>query len=137
MNWIRYGRKCGMRGTGSRLRIFCDTNVLISAVLSEKSVSAQLFEFVIEEHDLLICSYSIVEASRVIERKFPQWLSKWDEFLTALEFEITYTPKDLSTVKTSPIRDQADLPILVSAIVDKANAEKRGLFVFRSLQHST
>lgn len=98
-------------------RVFIDTNVLISAVLSETSVSAKLLQYVIEEHKLLICSFTLTEASRVIERKFPKRLSLWDKFLTSLEFELTYTPSDLSMVHAPPIRDDADLPILVSALV--------------------
>lgn len=64
-----------------RLRIFVDTNVLISAILSETSISAKLLRYVIEEHQLLICSYTITESSKVIERKFPKRLSLWDKFL--------------------------------------------------------
>ncbi|THF73137.1 putative toxin-antitoxin system toxin component, PIN family [Cohnella fermenti] len=99
------------------LRVFIDTNILISAVLSETSLSAKLLRYVIEEHELVICSYTLTEASKVIERKFPQRLSLWDKFLTSLEFELTYTPSDLSLVHAPPIRDKADLPILISAIV--------------------
>jgi len=99
------------------LRIFIDTNILISAVLSEKSISAKVLRYVIEEHELVICSFTLTEASKVIERKFPNRLSQWDKFLTSLEFELAYTPSDLSLVEAPPIRDIADLPILVSAIV--------------------
>lgn len=35
------------------LRVFVDTNILISAVLSETSISAKLIQYVIEEHELL------------------------------------------------------------------------------------
>lgn len=99
------------------LRVFIDTNVLISAVLSEASICAKLLRYVIEEHELLICSHTLTEASMVIERKFPQRLSLWDQFLTSLDFELTYTPSDLSMVQTPLLRDKADLPILVSAMI--------------------
>lgn len=99
------------------LRIFIDTNILISAVLSESSISAKLIRYVIEEHKLVMCTYAITEASKVMERKFPKRLSLWDKFLSSLEFELTYTPSNVSTLQVPPIRDKADLPILVSAMV--------------------
>jgi putative PIN family toxin of toxin-antitoxin system len=99
------------------LRVFIDTNVLISAVLSETSICAKLLRRVIEEHELLICSYTITEATKVIERKFPKRIEIWDKFLTSLEFEISYTPLNFSSMQLPPIRDQADLPILASAVI--------------------
>ncbi|MEW6697866.1 MAG: putative toxin-antitoxin system toxin component, PIN family [Bacillota bacterium] len=94
-----------------------DSNILVSAVLSNLSLSSKLLTLLIEEHHLIICSYSITEVSKVISRKFPKHIAKWDKFLTTLEFEIAYTPSDLSTVKAPYIRDPKDLPILVSAMV--------------------
>ena len=106
-----------MKGKSNALRVFIDSNILISAVLSESSMASKLLTLLIEEHHLIICSYSITEVSQVIHRKFPNKIAKWDKFLTTLEFEIAYTPSDLSTVKVPDIRDPKDLPILVSAMV--------------------
>ncbi|WP_368294475.1 putative toxin-antitoxin system toxin component, PIN family [Dehalobacter sp. TBBPA1] len=106
-----------MSGKNNALRVFVDSNILISAVLSESSIASKLLTLLIEQHYLIICSYSITEISEVIERKFPKIIRKWDKFLTTLEFEIAYTPSDLSTVTVPYIRDPKDLPILVSAIV--------------------
>ncbi len=106
-----------MSETNKGLRVFVDSNILISAVLSEKSNSGRLLRILIEQHHLIICSYSLTEVSKVIQRKFPTHIAKWDKFLTTLEFELTYTPSDLSTVKIPPIRDEADVPILVSVMI--------------------
>lgn len=107
---------------------------MISAVLSETSISAKLLRYVIEEHELVICSYTLTEASKVIERKFPKRLSLWDKFLTSLEFELTYTPSGLSLVQAPPIRDKADLPILVSAIVAQPDFLVTGDYDFHTLE---
>lgn len=106
-----------MNGKSNALRVFVDSNILVSAVLSESSVASKLLTLLIEQHRLIICSYSITEVSKVIQRKFPKIIPKWDKFLTTLEFEIAYTPSDLSTLKVPYIRDPKDLPILVSAMV--------------------
>ena len=83
-----------MSETNKGFRVFVDSNILISALLSEKSVPGKLLKLLIEEHNLIICSYSISEISNVIQRKFPSLIGKWDKFLTTLEFELTYTPSD-------------------------------------------
>ncbi|EHQ89719.1 putative toxin-antitoxin system toxin component, PIN family [Desulfosporosinus youngiae] len=108
-----------MNGKSNALRVFIDSNILVSAVLSNSSLSSKLLTLIIEEHHLIICSYSITEVSKVINRKFPKHISKWDKFLTTLEFEIAYTPSDLSTVSVPYIRDPKDIPILVSAMVSQ------------------
>ena len=100
----------------SDLRVFVDSNVLLSAIRSEKSVSSHLLSLVIERHHLVICSYSITEVSQVISKRFPEAMTVWDSFLTSLEFELTYTPAHPLSFSAPPIRDPKDLPILVSAL---------------------
>ena len=106
-----------MSETNSPLRVFVDSNILISAILSPNSTSAQVLKTIIEEHQLILRSYSLTEVSTVIDHKFPRLITKWDTFLTTLEFELAYTPSDLTTIKAPPIRDPKDLPILVSALI--------------------
>jgi len=98
-------------------RVFVDSNVLISAMISKTSVSRKLLLLLVEEHQLIICSYSIAEVSRILNKRFPNKLPEWDQFLTRLEFELAYTPSDLSSVKAPYIRDPKDIPILISAMV--------------------
>lgn len=51
-------------------RVFVDSNVLISAVLSRQSVSHRLMERLMKDHYLVICNYTITETSRVINDAF-------------------------------------------------------------------
>ena len=103
----------------SRLRVFVDTNVIISAILSKTSVSARFLYFVIFEHELLICSYTLEEIQRLIERKFPNRISQWQAFIAALEFELIETPNEISGLHLLQIRDIHDVPILSSALLCK------------------
>ncbi len=57
-----------MKGKSNALRVFIDSNILVSAVLSESSMASKLLKLLIEEHHLIICSYSITEVSQVIHR---------------------------------------------------------------------
>lgn len=106
-----------MSEANNGMRVFLDSNVLISAIISDKSVSSQLLNLIIEKHRLIICSYSITEVSKVLDRKFPNHVGKWDKFLASLEFELAYTPTDIKSYYVPSIRDPQDIPILVSAMV--------------------
>jgi len=103
-----------MNGTRDRLRIFIDTRILLSAVLSDASMSAKLLRFANEEHKLLISAHSLTEATKVIKRKFPNRLAAWDKFLTALAFELLYTPLAVNGPNT---RDPMNGPILASLFI--------------------
>ena len=93
------------------LRVFIDSNILISAMHSPRSVSKSLLLLVVEEHQLLICSYTIAEVSRVIEKRFPGKFSDWERFLSLLEFELVYTPENPLAFSVPHSRDEKDIPI--------------------------
>ena len=114
------------------LRVFVDSNVLISAMYSESSVSRKLLMFLAEKHQLVICSYSLTEVTRVLEKRFPNKISDWDHFLTRLEFELAFTPSDPSSFPAPYIRDQKDLPILVSAIIAQPDILVTGDYDFHT-----
>lgn len=98
-------------------RVFVDSNILVSAMLSNTSVSRKLLLLITEEHHLVLCNYTLTEVSRVLNKRFPNKLSDWDHFLSHLEFELAYTPSDISTFPAPYIRDEKDIAILVSALL--------------------
>jgi putative PIN family toxin of toxin-antitoxin system len=106
-----------MSKKNNSFRVFVDSNVLISAIRSNQSISSKLLNLVLEEHHLIICTYTLTEVSRVINKRFPNMIATWDRMLSSLEFELSYTPSDVSTYKVPYIRDEKDIPILVSAII--------------------
>lgn len=106
-----------MNETDNVFRVFVDSNILISAMQSATSASRKLLLLLAEEHQLIICSYSLYEVSRVLSKRFPNKLQEWDQFLARLEFELAYTPSDFSSFPVPNIRDDKDIPILVSAII--------------------
>lgn len=114
------------------LRIFIDSNILISAIHSTTSTSRQLLLLVAEEHHLLICSYTITEVSRVINKRFPNKFSEWERFLSLLEFELVYTPEDPLSFPAPYIRDEKDIPILVSAILSQPDILITGDYDFHT-----
>jgi len=114
------------------LRVFIDSNILLSAVLSNSSLSSKVLTLLIEEHHLIICSYSINEVTKVINRKFPDHIAKWDKFISTLEFEMAYTPENPLVFPAPYIRDEKDIPILVSAILAEPDVLITGDYDFHT-----
>jgi putative PIN family toxin of toxin-antitoxin system len=101
---------------GNAMRILIDTNIIISAALFPNGRVSALLKELIQRHDLCICSFSIDELHRVIEKKFKHKKSEADEFLKELSYELVYTPLFLNKNKAIFIRDPDDYPVLLSAI---------------------
>lgn len=121
-----------MSEKNNSFRVFVDSNVLISAMRSQNSLSSKLLQVLITEHHLIVCSYSINEVSKVLSERFPEAMSAWDRFLTSLEFELTYTPTDPSYYAAPNIRDEKDIPILVSAIIAQPDILVTGDYDFHT-----
>jgi putative PIN family toxin of toxin-antitoxin system len=103
------------------MRIFVDTNILVSAILFPKSKVADSLSIVLKEHSLVICQYSIEELEEVFKNKFPERFESLYKFLDELTFELVSIPKNIDYSKYPNIRDKNDLPILVSAILSKSD----------------
>ena len=98
-------------------RVFVETNVMVSAIVFPSSISRKMVMMASDEHELVLCSYTISEIFRVIEKRFPEKIALVDEFLSSLKFELVYTPHDFSKYDVPEIRDDEDIPILVSALI--------------------
>ncbi|HOU96619.1 MAG TPA: putative toxin-antitoxin system toxin component, PIN family [Bacteroidales bacterium] len=95
-----------------------DTNIIISAILFPNSSPSRFIEEVTSEHSIVLCSHIIDELHRVFNKKFKDKLLYLEKFLSKFSFELVYTPQDIEVDKYPNIRDVADLPILVSAIIE-------------------
>ena len=103
------------------MRVFIDTNIIISSILFPEGKVASVFSYIIEAHDLIIASYSIKECEIVFDRKFPAKKEYLKKFFNSLTFELFETPKHINQEKYPFIRDIKDLPIIVSAILSDAD----------------
>jgi uncharacterized protein len=99
------------------MRVMIDTNVFISALLFPSSQMSELFEKLIDEHEIVLCSHIIDELHRVFEEKFHQKKKALERFLISFPFEYFYTPQTIDASNYPNIRDKQDLPIIVSAIL--------------------
>jgi len=98
------------------MRIMTDTNIIISAFLFPNSAIRALLEKIVVRDQLVLCTSIIEELHAVFKRKFPEEIDSLDFFLSELKYELVYTPRRVDPEKYPHIRDEKDLPILVSAV---------------------
>ena len=75
------------------MRVMLDTNVLLSALLFPSERMNGMMRCIFEEHRLVLSSFVIEELSLVIERKFPTKALAVDQLLSAMSYELVYTPQ--------------------------------------------
>lgn len=102
------------------MRVMVDTNVLISAFLFPGVRMNTLFYKITTEHQLVLSSYVIAELLGVTRRKFKNKIDAVDLLLSQLPYELVYTPEHPNP-ELFEIRDEADYPVLYSAITESVD----------------
>ena len=103
------------------MRVFVDTNIIISAILFPNAKVAKVFSHLIEKHTVIIASYIKEECKEVFEKKFPLKKEQLNIFFDGIRFEEFKTPEKIDERKYPKIRDIKDLPVLVSAILSDSD----------------
>ena len=105
------------------MRVLIDTNVLISAALSNKGTPYQAFvKAVSYPNHGLVCEQNIDEMRRIFNRKFPQKIQALEAFLSLALLTLEVVPMPLEeNILEDKIRDINDRPILRAAINAKAD----------------
>lgn len=116
------------------MRIFIDTNVLISAILFPGSKPALVLDYVLGKHTPIISTYTISECQAVFERKFPQKIERLRSFLHYTDYEAYKTPETIAPSLFPPIRDISDLPVLASAVLSDSDILLTGDKDFKGIE---
>ena len=74
------------------MRLFLDTNVIISAMLFPNGRVAAFLRDAIENHTVVIGEYVIEELRTVFRRKFPERTADLEEFILEFSYETVQTP---------------------------------------------
>ena len=100
------------------MRVFLDTNVLVSA-FATRGLCADVFRLVLAEHTLVTGEVVLRELSRALKSRIRLPRSRMDEIVSFLrEYEVVPKPKAPSSI---PIRDEDDRWVLASAIAGAAD----------------
>ena len=95
------------------MRVFLDTNVLVSAFIT-RGLCADIFRIILSEHDLILCTHVLSELEDVLKRKIvlPQ-----NQINSILKYLRTF---DIVTNHTPPtkidLRDENDIPVISASI---------------------
>ncbi len=99
------------------MRVFLDTNVLAST-LTTRGLCAELFEVVLQSHELLTSDHVLLELERVLRGKLGQSQSVTDGFVALLRSEALLITAQ-HAVPSLP--DPDDELIVASALAGNAN----------------
>jgi putative PIN family toxin of toxin-antitoxin system len=100
------------------VRVFVDTNVLVSAVAT-RGLCADVLREVLAAHDLVISKLVLDEVRRVLQTKFGATQDLIDDFVDLLQQDaILARPGRIPDVK---LRDRADRLILGAAVASGAD----------------
>lgn len=103
------------------MKVFIDTNIVISAILFPKGKIATALSYILINHIVVVSSYTKVECFEVFQKKFPTKTSLLENFFETIGFEIFNCPTEYDVSQFPEIRDNKDLPILVSAILSDSD----------------
>jgi len=95
------------------LRVFLDTNVLVSAFIT-RGLCADIFRIILSEHDIILSTHVLSELEVVLKQKIilPQnQITSILKFLRTFEIVTNHTlPKKIE------LRDENDIPVLAAAL---------------------
>ena len=116
------------------MRVFVDTNIIISAMLFPNGKVAKVFSHLLEKHTVIISSYTKKECEEVFEKRFPSKKKQLNVFFKGINFEEFESPEKIDEKDYPEIRDIKDLPILVSAILSDCDILITGDKDFESIR---
>lgn len=103
------------------MKVFIDTNIVISAILFPKGKVAAVMSHILNKHTVVVSSYTKDECFEVFRKKFPTKISLLENFFETIGFEIFNCPAQYDASQFPEIRDTKDLPIIASAILSDSD----------------
>lgn len=113
------------------MKVFLDTNVLASA-LATRGLCTELFELVLQAHELLISEAVLLELERILPGKLGQSVAVTEGFVALLRAE------GLLVSAKAPfpsLPDPDDEPIIAAALAGQADVFVTGDKALLALQH--
>ena len=100
------------------MRIFLDTNVLVSAIAT-RGLCADVLREVLARHELIISRQLLGELDKVLREKIDLPRALISEFLQFLQQDAKFS--EASNLEDWPIRDEDDIPLLAAALSGEAD----------------
>jgi len=106
------------------VRVFLDSNVILSGLLSEKGAPRILLDLLSLRLPFLIGStgrYNLIEIERNLKKKIPGLLPLFNVYLPKLNLKVIPLPRPEDVRDLSGRIAEKDVPVLISAIRSKAD----------------
>ncbi len=106
------------------VRVFLDSNVILSGLLSEKGAPRILLDLFSLRLPFLSGStgrYNLIEIERNIKKKMPTLLSMYKAYLPKLNLKVLPLPRPEEVRDFSGQIAEKDIPVLISAIRGRAD----------------
>jgi predicted nucleic acid-binding protein len=106
------------------VRIFLDSNVILSGFISDRGAPRILLDLLSLDLPFLkglTGQYNLIEIERNLNRKMPGCLPVYKEYFPQLNLEIIPLPSRKDIIKYTGVTAAKDVPVLVSAIKGKAD----------------
>ncbi len=106
------------------VRVFLDSNVILSGLLSDKGAPRILLDLLSLRLPFLIGStgrYNLIEIKRNLKKKIPGLLSLYKAYLPKLNLKVIPLPRPEDVRDFSGQIAEKDVPVLVSALRSKAD----------------
>ena len=106
------------------VRVFLDSNVILSGLLSERGAPRILLDLLSLKLPFLIGStgrYNLIEIDRNLRKKMPGLLAVYKAYLPRLNLRVIPLPRPEDVRNFSGQVVEKDVPVLISAIRSKAD----------------
>jgi predicted nucleic acid-binding protein len=106
------------------VRVFLDSNVILSGLLSERGAPRILLDLLSLRLPLLIGStgrYNLIEIERNLKKKMPSLLFLYKAYLPKLNLKVIPLPRPEDIRDFSGQIAEKEIPVLISAIRSKAD----------------
>ncbi|NVO00729.1 MAG: PIN domain-containing protein [Geobacteraceae bacterium] len=106
------------------IRIFLDSNVIISGLLSDKGAPRIILDLLclnLPNLRGLTGRYNLIEVERNLQRKLPLALPVFQNYFPRLNLEIVPLPAPVELEPWAGVTAEKDIPVIVSAINGKAD----------------
>ena len=111
-----------MADSDKKVRTLTDANVLFAGTAFPRWPREVLRHAAAGDYKLVLCPLVVNQARRNLQKRFPEYLDRFEEFLQVVDYELVSdpTPEDIEANRNL-VRDLSDVAIALAAIVAKAD----------------
>jgi predicted nucleic acid-binding protein len=109
-----------MANSDKKVRALTDANVLVAGTAFPRWPHEVLRHAVAGDYQLVLCPLVINQARRNLQKRFPNYLDRFEEFLETVGYELVPDPpSEAVRANRNLVRDFSDVPVALAAMAAK------------------